>query len=688
MTARLSPLAPAWRRGGWRGSRRRGGRSTEAWTPQQLSSLRAWYDAELGQPKYGGAGAYVQLDGTSGDYVYTPDSAALDAFDGDIEVVMRVWCANWATGSSQTLAGRYVTSTSNRCFRFYVSGVGAVVGSGSPDGAFATVVSPAATPTNPLPTSTWFWLRMRLDLSDGVNSVMAIDTAADTGSNYLEPISWTANGSGVAAIISGIYTGTAPMEIGSFSNGTLERFTGRVGRMIARDGFDGTTVADFNASNCYGDGYWHTGGYRWNLGLPKIYDRSGNNVAPATFGSGSNQPQWLPWTGRSRVYLPGVSGNYVSGPNVDHSGDFTARVQLNYRSAGLDNPDLITDRDGSTGEAAFRLTGGTGVLDKVNLLWWESGPTARNINGGSHGLVDGQDAWLGVERINDSGGVYRVRFYKSVAESPSMSDWSDWTLISEHNGAAVAAPVPSSVGSSIGGPNVHYLGSIYRVVTTNDEVQTVDFDAALCGQSGYTDSLGNVWSVLRATSGRKTVVQSPVANSARSLWLYGTDDQASTVAAAAPALGTTDAATFGVVGRNHANRQSFARHLSVAAGATEAIQLGEITTGNNSYYYLSDGTNIAQGGGPALPQTVRAVRTLRIDGRGAGKLVDTINANAAVTANTSTVGAVTATAIRLGASATSGGNADDGEIEAMFTLDRAISDTEHGQLVAYYRGGL
>ncbi len=75
---------------------------------------------------------------------------------------------------------------------------------------------------------------------------------------------------------------------------------------------------------------------------------------------------------------------------------------------------------------------------------------------------------------------------------------------------------------------------------------------------------------------------------------------------------------------------------------------------------------------------MRAVRTLRIDGRGAGKLVDTVNANAAVTADT----------IRLGASATSGGNADDGEIEAMFTLDRAISDTEHGQLVAYYRGGL
>ena len=244
-----------------------------------------------------------------------------------------------------------------------------------------------------------------------------------------------------------------------------------------------------------------------------------------------------------------------------------------------------------------------------------------------------------------------------------------------------------AIGADSFGTNP-FGGKIERFIIRDDGTTVADFVAASCGQSGYTDTLGNVWTVNRSTSGRKIVVQSPVANSARSLWLYGTDDQASAVAAAAPALGTTDAATFGVVGRNHADRQSFARHLSVAAGATEAIQLGEITTGNNSYYYLSDGTNIAQGGGPALPQTVRAVRTLRIDGRGAGKLVDTVNANAAVTADTSAVGAVTATAIRLGASATSGGNADDGEIEAMFTLDRAISDTEHGQLVAYYRGGL
>ena len=653
------------------------------WTPGELSSLRAWYDAELGQPRYGGAGAYVQLDGTSGDYIYTPDSAAT-SFSNDIEVVMRVKVTDWTAAANQTLAGKYVSTGNQRSWRFYVNTSGAIGLTASADGTAVTSI--IVTPTNALPDATWIWLRMRLDLTNGSNSVGTLETATDTGTNT-EPSSWTANGTNTGTTISGIFDSTSPTEIGTFGSGTLERMTGQVGRCIVRSGFAGTVAADFNASDCYGDGYWHSSGYRWTLGLPKIYDRSGNNVAPATFGSGSNQPKWLPWEGRSQVYFPGVDGNYLSTGNLDHTGDYTARVHLNYRSIGTDLSELVSDRAASVGEAALRLTGGTGLLTQLNHLWWESG-VAKQVTSTGHGLIDGQDAWVGVERINNSGGVYRIRFYKSLAESPSMSDWTGWTLISEHVGAAVAAPSVSTSNTYIGGVNVTYTGGIYRVVTTNNGVQTIDFVAASCGQSGYTDALGNVWTVNRSTSGRKTVVQSPAARSARSVWSYATDDRGDLPAAAAPALGTSDAATLGVVGRNHANRQSFARHLSIAASATEAVQVGEITTGNNSYYYLSDGTNIAQGGGPSLPQTTRSVRTLRVDGRGAGKLIDKVNDGAAVTADTSAVGSIVPTAMRIGSSATSGGNADDGEIEAVFTLDRSISDAEHGLLVAYYGGGL
>jgi hypothetical protein len=88
-----SPLASPFR-GGWRNltpMRGRGRGGANPWTPAMLPPY-AWYDAELGQPKNVG---YVELSGVSGDYISTPDSAAL-SFSNDIEVVMRVRVTDWS----------------------------------------------------------------------------------------------------------------------------------------------------------------------------------------------------------------------------------------------------------------------------------------------------------------------------------------------------------------------------------------------------------------------------------------------------------------------------------------------------------------------------------------------------------------------------------------------------------------
>ena len=152
------------------------------WTPQLLPGLRALYDAELGQPKHVG---YVQLDGTSGDYIYTPDSAAT-SFDNDIEVVMRVRVTDWSAAAIQTLVGKYLPTGNQRSWRFYTNTAGNIGLTASADGTSVTTVT--VTPTNPLPDDTWIWIRPRLDLTNGANSVGTIDTAADTGSNALVPI--------------------------------------------------------------------------------------------------------------------------------------------------------------------------------------------------------------------------------------------------------------------------------------------------------------------------------------------------------------------------------------------------------------------------------------------------------------------------------------------------------------------
>lgn len=206
----------------------------------------------------------VYFPGLSGNYVWCADSAAL-SFNNDIEVVMRVKAPNWATGAGQTLAGQYVTSTNDRRFRFYVSGTGDVGLSASEDGTSGTVRTATITPTTPLAADTWQWHRMRFQRSNGSNCVGTLDTAADTGSNSILPLSFTANGTGTGTACSGLANTSAPLELGTFTNGTLERFTGQIGRMIYKSGIDGTTVADFNADLCAQTGYTDAYSNAWTV---------------------------------------------------------------------------------------------------------------------------------------------------------------------------------------------------------------------------------------------------------------------------------------------------------------------------------------------------------------------------------------------------------------------------------------
>ena len=909
MTARLSPLAPAWRRGGWRGGRRRGGRSTEYWTPAALG-LRAWYDAELGQPK--GVG-YVQLDGTSGDYITTPDSASL-SFSNDIEVVMRVYCNDWTAAANQTLCGKYVTTSNQRTFRFYVSTAGAVVLTASADGT--AVVSNSITPSVALTDATWVWLRLRLDLTNGSNSVATLETAVDNGSNGTEPSSWTANGTQTGTALAGLYDSTAPLEIGTFQNGTSERFAGRVGRCIVRSGFAGTTVADFNADDCYGPGYlnkgalptaggsayvplrgvsgdyvwtahktlglaadldvvvrisdwdgiaanaelvstrsgssgeitfrktnatqvgvlhfesgvaqqanitaatsatkwlrltrdvdggtggaplytayyseqttfdpnavvWISGGSltigtaagptattnplaiggptafaatgfhrvivrsgiggsvvadfnaaqatvfgqasdgygngwliadpkhlgNWTLGLPKIYDRSGNGLAPATFGAGSNQPTWLPWKGISRVRSDGSIGNYVSAPtspayNISGDMEIVVRVTLDaYATSSTSG--FLARFDGPSGSIraySFRWLVNVGP----EFLWNDSGTsTVRSSPPGLPAwsfMVPGATYWLKVEfdADNGSGGCttrYFVAFDKGIEPTSS-----EWILVSERP-LATTASISSSTFPLVIGSDATALrsvaGGVHCAILRNGIGGPVlaQFDAASCGQSGYTDTLGNVWTVTRATSGRKAVVQSPVAASARSVILHGTDDYITLPLAAIPAMNVADNASVATVMREWATPTSFGIWWSTQLNTNASAGVYVANNGTAYVPYASQrdaGGNVASVGvlASAQPTGSRVVHTLRVAGRGAAASDIYINGVGPQSSapDTSAVGdaSASASAPRIG-STVADGNYVDAEFEAWASVGRVMATTEHGQLAAYYRGGL
>lgn len=675
-----------YRRGAYSGS------YVQAFTPLQLSSLRAWYDAEVGQPKYGGAGAYVQLDGASGDYIFTPDSA-VTSFSNDIEVVMRVKVTDWTAASAQTLVGKYVSSGNQRSWRFYVSAAGAIGLSVSTDGTSGAVTTVSITPTNALPDATWIWLRMRLDLTNGSNSVGTLETAADTGANT-EPSSWTANGTNTGTTISGIFDSTSPTEIGTFGSGTLERLTGQVGRCIVRSGFDGTTVADFNASDCYGDGYTHSGGYRWTLGLPKIYDRSANNRAPATFGSGSNQPKWLPWTGWAQVFFEASTSNNITTPDsaaFDWSNGFT----LTWLGAcPLTGSCVIASHDnGSTSRSWYVRFNGTTLSAILN------GTTTLSI--ASTTAIADQWRWWRV-RVSPDNGSAASEMWLDTADATSTTEPTVWTAVTSTTGAAVTLNDPTHALALGAAPGVGALGNgllsrvLIRAGSSGASSPVVDFDAALCGQSGYTGSLGNVFTVSRATSGRKMVVQSPAARSARSLILHGTDDWIDVPAAAVPALDTFAAATSVTAACRRWHNPGTAGHaifttksalsntglgfnLRLSASAASAALVANTGDGSAADVISTD-IDVSLG--------ARGVSSVTVENSGAACLRAVSNGSAAVTAaRTTTVSTSTGGAGRIGAY-TGGTGAIDMEFEALVCRDVATTDPEHGLQAAYYGGGL
>ena len=660
------------------------GRHRSPWTPRRLRP-RAWYDAELGQPKYVG---YVQLNGGSTDNISTPDSA-LNSFSDDIEVVMRVKVTDWTAASNQTLCGKYITTSNQRSWRFYANTSGSIGLTASHNGT--TVTSVIVTPTVALTDDAWIWLRMRLDLTDGANSVATLETAADAGTN-IEPSSWTANGTNTGVIISGVFDSTAPIEIGSFANGASERLYGQVGRCIVKAGFDGTTTSDFNADDCFGDGYTHTDGYRWTLGIPKIYDCSGNNVAPAVFGSGTNQPLWLPWDGTPSVYLPGASGNYVSCPDavaIRVTGDIeiVARVALDDWTPSVEM--TVLAREQAAANRSYRLS----VLTdgRLNLTMTTDGSTLSNASSSLAGpWADNTTYWVKVTRRQSDG---RVQYFYASDQAIEPTGWTQLgTDLTLSSGAAIHSGTSQlEVGSRLAGVTQPLAGRVHRAIVRSGIGGTTvaDFDAGLCGQSGYTDAQGNVWTVNRSTTGRKTVAQSPVAGSARSLILHGTDDRFTVPAVALPTLGTSGVGSVAAVQRKWAtlgtNDRVFDSKASDSATAAGFYVKSGTATASALAANAGDGTNQADSTiASGAVSGVRQIVGLTVS----ATQVQAFSNNTFATAASRPVGPMDSGEDLTVMANSTGVEYSDGTVEAVIIQDVEMSAVDLGRLVAYYRGGI
>lgn|SRR5512139_148895 len=178
---------------------------------------------------------FVLLPGASGDYVSTPDAAALD-ITGDIDLRVRVAMDDWTPAAESTLIAKYTASGNQRSYALAVTAAGALIFRWSEDGTVEkSETSSAATGFTDGSTH---WVRATLDADVGGTDATVTFYTSEDGST------WTALGAAQAnGATTSIFASTAVLELGAQTGGTVNRLAGKIFRAQVLSGIGGTSVA-------------------------------------------------------------------------------------------------------------------------------------------------------------------------------------------------------------------------------------------------------------------------------------------------------------------------------------------------------------------------------------------------------------------------------------------------------------
>lgn len=209
----------------------------------------------------------VYLPGTSGNYISTPDAAALD-ITGDLDVRIR-WALNLYTGASATQAGpaKWVGTGNQRSYLPSIAANGVPQLSWSSDGvAQVTAQATAGITQGGAVNEEFIWFRWTLDVDNGAggHEVKFFTSTDDTDDP--DTVEWTQLGATVtAAGTTSIFAGTAPTEIGSVNGGTANLAAGKVAAVAIRAGIGGTPVGTLDLSAPVGTRYRDPQGNVWTF---------------------------------------------------------------------------------------------------------------------------------------------------------------------------------------------------------------------------------------------------------------------------------------------------------------------------------------------------------------------------------------------------------------------------------------
>lgn len=193
------------------------------------------YDSALGA-----SSQYIDLPGTSGNYVSTPDSTAV-SITGDIDLRCKVAMDDWTPAASSALVAKWETTGNQRTIWFAIFTDGRLFVEYSTAGTSGVTTLSTAN-LSALAAGSTKWVRATVDVDNGASGHDIKFYTSDDG------VSWTQLGATVttAGVIS-LFDGTATLNVGGRGTG-LSPLAGNVYYAEIRNGIDGTVVAKFDAN--------------------------------------------------------------------------------------------------------------------------------------------------------------------------------------------------------------------------------------------------------------------------------------------------------------------------------------------------------------------------------------------------------------------------------------------------------
>lgn len=187
------------------------------------------------EPRIDGA---LVLNGVAPGRASTPDTAALD-ITGDIDIRVHAAMDDWTPAGAQALITKSTTAGNQISWRFNVLSSGLLRLNWSANGS-ATMTADSTIAPSVLDGED-LWVRVTLDVDNGA--------AGRTITFYtsLDGFTWIQLGTPVVqAGVTSIFSGSAPVVVGSRDEGANDRLVGRVFSAQIRTGIEGPIVADPN----------------------------------------------------------------------------------------------------------------------------------------------------------------------------------------------------------------------------------------------------------------------------------------------------------------------------------------------------------------------------------------------------------------------------------------------------------